>query len=109
MTTGGRALLGGSVVLVAILAFLLYQLQSSASPPTPAPAAAAPKVATAAPPQIAPSVAAQMAALGDAPVQDPNQPHKYKPQSDEFFTKFDDLQPSMLMRTAISHARSGAR
>ncbi len=100
---GGKALLAAAVVLAAIVAFLLWQLNSSASPPV----VNAKPVARKAMPEIAPNVAAEMAALGDVPKVDPDQPRKFKPESDEFFLQFDDIQPAMLTKQAAKCYKGG--
>ncbi len=92
----GKWLAVGAIALCALLAVLWYQLRT----PSEAAAAAQPPPAPAQVQPVAPPAGLAQAAAKVAEAT--TQPGKIDPASDEFFYKFDDLQPSMLTRNAAS-------
>ena len=80
--------------IVALLILIWVQMHETVD------AAPAPKQDTAAPAPIAVAKKAELAAIAKQVTATTAQDGKVSPASDEFFYRFDDLQPSMLTRNA---------
>lgn len=90
-------LLAGSLAVIALLVMIWRELHATADAPKTSAALLAPAPAPAAP-TVSPPLAKAVQQVATAAAQ----PGKIDPASDEFFYRFDDLQPAMLTRNAAS-------
>jgi len=89
--------IAASIGIVALLVLIWMQLHDTASAaPAAKPAAVAAEVVT----PTAVAKKGELAAIGAKVAAAAQQDGKVSPASDEFFYKFDDLQPAMLTRNA---------
>lgn len=93
----GKWLAAGTIAVLALLVLLWHELQAPAAVATIAAPVAQQQVAP-----VAPVVTPPLAKLAQQAAQANAQAGKIDPQSDEFFYRFDDLQPAMLTRKAAT-------
>ena len=93
----GKWLAAGTIAVLALLVFLWHELQTPAAAATVAAPIAQQQVAP-----VAPTITPPLAKVAQQVAQANAQAGKIDPQSDEFFYRFDDLQPAMLTRKAAT-------
>jgi len=91
-------LLAGSLALIALLVMIWRELHATADASTTSTALLAPAAPAPAAPAVSPPLAKAVQDVSAAAAQ----PGKIDPASDEFFYRFDDLQPAMLTRKAAT-------